>query len=111
MKFTRLLCLSLLVAVAGCGDQDAGAEGERKTAAGEVLGGSISDDMLPLDTVTSQSPPLRDTGEGAQGGDDANALRKDYAPNARSEPAASAPAAEPAPGPSAAPTPETDSDE
>ena len=32
-----------------------------------MLGGTISDDMLPLDTVTSQSPPLREkaAGEGS----------------------------------------------
>lgn len=28
------------------------------TASGEVLEGSISDAMLPLDTIQSQSPPL-----------------------------------------------------
>lgn len=35
-------------------------EDEGATARGEVLGGSISDDMLPLDTATSQSSPLRE---------------------------------------------------
>lgn len=33
-----------------------------RTAEGEVLGGTISDEMLPLDTVRSQSPPLREEG-------------------------------------------------
>ena len=33
------------------------------TARGEVLGGTISDDMLPLDTLQSQSPPLEVEGE------------------------------------------------
>ena len=63
MKTRPLLFLSLLVALAGCGGGDTVAEGERKTAAGEVLGGTISDDMLPLDTVTSQSPPLKEKAE------------------------------------------------
>ncbi|MGN3975183.1 hypothetical protein [Tsuneonella sp. SYSU-LHT278] len=63
MTTTRsLIALPLVLAIAACGGNDPGAEGERKTAAGEVLGGSISDDMLPLDTVTSQSPPLRNGG-------------------------------------------------
>ena len=64
------LALILPFALAACGG-DAGTEGERKTAAGEVLGGTISDDMLPLDTVTSQSPPLREQAKGEGGGADA----------------------------------------
>jgi hypothetical protein len=68
MKTARLLCLPLLAALAACGG-DTGSEGERGSAAGEVLGGTISDDMLPLDTVTSQSPPLRESGEGEGAGE------------------------------------------
>lgn len=60
MFIPRFLPLAILAALGACGDRDADAEGERKTAAGEVLGGSISDAMLPLDTVQSQSPPLRE---------------------------------------------------
>ena len=48
------LILALSVAVAGCGKSD---EGKQAVAAGEVLPGSASDAMLPLDTVRSQ-PPL-----------------------------------------------------
>lgn len=64
-KTRRLLVLPLILAVAACGDSSEGAQGERKTAAGEVLGGSISDAMLPLDKVTSQGPPLRESGSGS----------------------------------------------
>ena len=57
VRLVALAPLALLAACNGSGDKGP----ERKTAAGEVLGGSISDSMLPLDTVQSQSPPLRDT--------------------------------------------------
>jgi hypothetical protein len=65
MIATRLLALLLpLGTLAACGgEQSAGPE--RKTAAGEVLGGTVSDAMLPLDTVRSQSPPLAPSGDDA----------------------------------------------
>lgn len=46
------------IALAACSDDPAPAESSEEIldARGEVLGGTISDDMLPLDTVTSQSP-------------------------------------------------------
>ena len=43
------------------------AAGDNRTAKGDVLGGTISDEMLPLDTVQSQSPPL--AGESDDGDD------------------------------------------
>ncbi len=46
--------LVMPLALAGCGGSDNSAGG---TAAGEVLPGSVSDAMLPLDTVKSQPPP------------------------------------------------------
>lgn len=60
-----LLSLTLLT---GCGgeqkkDRTAG------TAGGEILPGSTSDEMLPLDTVRSQ-PPLAPRVEGTGKGDD-----------------------------------------
>lgn len=55
-----------------CGDNAKRGEGDDRTAAGEVRGGTISDEMLPLDQLKSQSPPLRvnsgDTGN-AEGGE------------------------------------------
>ncbi|GMM93473.1 hypothetical protein [Qipengyuania sp. MTN3-11] len=64
----RLHLVIPLLLLAGCQDEapvpteaDTGRE-----AAGEVLGGTISDDMLPLDRLRSQSPPLRVT-ESADG--------------------------------------------
>ena len=63
IKICRLIALPMVFALIGCGDKDTVAGTERNTAAGEVLGGSISDEMLPLDTVTSTSPPLSDSGD------------------------------------------------
>lgn len=82
------LCLGL----AACGsDSNAPAA---KDAGGEVLEGSISDAMLPLDTVRSQAPlaprPTGDAGE--KPAEEADAATGDEASPA--EPAAAAPEAE-----------------
>ena len=52
-----------------CGDDaaEAPAEGDERGARGEVLGGTISDDMIPLDRLRSQSPPVADAPAVAQG--------------------------------------------
>ncbi|MGX7953679.1 hypothetical protein ACWPM1_14095 [Tsuneonella sp. HG249] len=100
MKTAALLCLPLL-ALTGCGD-NAGAEGERKTAAGEVLGGTISDEMLPLDTVTSQSPPLRE-----EAGSGTDAIDGSTAPPRDTEGGPGEPPRDSAPAPA---TPATDSE-
>jgi hypothetical protein len=68
MMHKTIAVAALAVLLAACdGGADSGADGG--TAEGEVLGGTISDEMLPLDTVRSQSPPLRTepNGEGAAG--------------------------------------------
>lgn len=51
-------CLIAIAAVslAACGEKQAENVPERQNAAGEVLGGEISDEMLPLETVRSTSP-------------------------------------------------------
>lgn len=67
-------------------------------AGGEILEGSISDAMLPLDTATSQ-PPLApktvtsDKGDGEAAASEAD--KAEAAPEAAAEPAPKAPAAEP----------------
>ncbi|MEO0906753.1 MAG: hypothetical protein AAFY07_04425 [Pseudomonadota bacterium] len=50
--------LALGLALAGCKDEaeETGAVQSGGQAAGEVLGGTISDDMLPLEQLTSTSP-------------------------------------------------------
>lgn len=98
MKFRPIL-LALPFLLSACGGNEAGAEGERKTAAGEVLGGSISDEMLPLDTVTSTSPPLG----GASVEDDTEGDR-DRAPARDSDQGPGEPPRDPAPVPAAPPS-------
>ena len=50
------LPLALLAACDKGADNAAPAE---KRAEGEVLGGTVSDDMIPLERLRSQSPPMR----------------------------------------------------
>ena len=68
MKRFAMIAIATL-ALAACSDDPAPVEGseENLDARGEVLGGTISDDMLPLDTVTSQAPSQAD--EGSSDGD------------------------------------------
>jgi hypothetical protein len=61
MIHRAVLAVPLLVLLAACEEtapepKAVKVEGE---AAGDVLGGSISDDMLPLEQLQSQSPPLK----------------------------------------------------
>ena len=53
------LITAACAALSACGGNAGDAAPEGKIAAGEVLGGDISDDMLPLDTTRSVSPPGR----------------------------------------------------
>ena len=53
-----LFALSALALVAACG-KDEVAQSDGRSASGEVLEGSVSDAMLPLDRVQSE-PPLED---------------------------------------------------
>ena len=94
MKTVRLSILALLplAALAGCGDK-AEESGDDRSASGEVLEGTISDDMLPLEKLRSQPPLLEDAetpaGEGGQQADAAAASEEDDQPQ---EPATEAPA-------------------
>jgi hypothetical protein len=52
---TFALALLALPLVSGC---DKAAKNDKRSASGEVLKGTISDDMLPLDKLKSQPPLL-----------------------------------------------------
>ncbi len=100
MRVAAFSALALLFALSACGDAKDSKPDERKTAAGQVLGGSISDGMLPLSTVQSKSPPLRESASEGASGEDGEAAPSDderearEAPAARSSATVSAPAAE-----------------
>lgn len=97
---SRLAILPLLLVLAACdqAEEPAPKAGEAATAEGEVLGGTISDDMLPLDSLTSTSPPMasdpEEAGESGDGETSAPALAAEPAPEPAPEPAEPAPAAE-----------------
>ena len=79
MSYSRPLIAVLAVALlAACNDT----AGEGQAArSGEVLEGTISDEMLPLDSVQSQ-PPLADPAPDAEGAeeDDSSAPVRDARP-------------------------------
>lgn len=60
-----------LTALTACGDKSETAGPERRSAAGEVLGGEVTDAMLPLDTVRSTSPADASAVAGAKASADA----------------------------------------
>lgn len=102
----RWACLTALpLALAACGEKEAD---DKANAAGEILPGSISDSMLPLDTVRSHPPlapkpsPKGDAGEPTDEAD-ADAEPLDDAEQAID--AAATPAASPAATAKAAPLP------
>lgn len=64
MNFRSLFLLAagaaLLAACDSASTDDTGEDKAARNAKGEVLGGTISDDMIPLERLRSQSPPLRE---------------------------------------------------
>ena len=67
LPLTILPCL-LLAACGGGGDEPQGDGGDGRTATGEVLEGSISDAMIPLDQVKSQAPLAKPEAKAGEGG-------------------------------------------
>ena len=90
MSSSRLLAAALAALLAAC-NGDAPQEGE---VTGEVLEGTISDEMLPLDRVQSEAPLADPTGTGR--GSQSNAGADDAEPADEAETGAEdTPAAEP----------------
>lgn len=60
MNRTSRLAPTFLIALAlaGCEEPQTAPGEQGSEAAGEVLGGTISDAMIPLEQLESQSPPL-----------------------------------------------------
>lgn len=95
---TSLLRLPMLatalLALAACDQADDGQAAGGSRAEGEVLGGTISDDMIALDQLRSQSPPMK-VAPGEAGSDTGSATAA--APEGETETAEDAAPAEPAP--------------
>lgn len=87
--------LAAALALSACGDDPAPVEDG--SVSGEVLEGSISDDMLPLDTIQSRSPPL-ETPRSETGTTDGAEVEESDEPEQSTDEAEPAPEAEdPAP--------------
>jgi hypothetical protein len=94
MPAPRHLILPLaLLALAGC-DQAKETAGAGR-AQGQILPGSASDAMIPLDTVRSQAPLATNSGDGGEEGTEPREKEKasPKAPAARPSPAATSAAA------------------
>ena len=91
MTLHRLISLAALaLLLPACGDDGAPQEGE---VTGEVLEGTISDAMLPLDQVRSEAPLADPSGAGRGSGDSSAARGTEPADDAEAV-ADDAPAAE-----------------
>jgi hypothetical protein len=77
MKARLLAAACAVLLLAGCGGKKD--KVDQRTASGEVLQGTISDDMLPLATVTSQPPKARPhaAASGSDSADDGDATDDD----------------------------------
>lgn len=89
-----VLSVSLALAVAGCKDEPKKSIGG--TAQGEVLPGTVSDEMLPLDSVKSQPPlaPKVEGGTKSDAKDDKPAAKPKSGSSAAAQPDEAEPAAE-----------------
>jgi hypothetical protein len=85
MKARLFVAVSLAVLLAGCGGHK---EKDQRTASGQVLQGTISDDMLPLATLTSQPPHMRVKGSasGTASADDQDVLDQEATDEAADTP-------------------------
>lgn len=73
----RLTVLALLAVLGGCKADTARDGADRRGAEGEVLGGTISDAMIPLESVKSQSPAQRPVAAATGEADEADEAGED----------------------------------
>ncbi|GMN03852.1 hypothetical protein [Erythrobacter sp. MTPC3] len=110
MKIKATFALTALALLSACGSDDPapdnGTPADGGAPAGEVLGGTISDDMLALDQLTSQSPPAEANGDMSGAADTASSDAPEPPADTlvRGQPASAAepPAQEPPPPPETA---------
>jgi hypothetical protein len=92
----HLLALALVLLLAACEDKPAASTEQGGAASGEILAGSVSDAMIPLDQLTSEAPlaPRQAPSETAPGldGEQPEVESVPGVDEAPAEPAAAAPA-------------------
>ena len=90
MKYSWVGAAALL-ALTACGDETAEQVSTETggEAAGEILGGTISDDMIPLEELTSTSPPAERRASAAS--NDAPSQADEAAANEEAAPAPTGP--------------------
>ncbi len=69
IRKTAILAVLPAMLLTACGKEPA-PEAVKSGDVGELTGGTISDDMLPLTQVQSQSPPLNDEAKSDDGVDE-----------------------------------------
>jgi hypothetical protein len=86
----RLVAPALVLLLSACGGDAASDAEQGGSASGEVLPGSISDDMIPIDSLRSQGPQIVERpASAASGSPDSTASEGDAAAGAvEAEPAA-----------------------
>lgn len=77
-RFRTALVLSAALFLSACGEDEGVVEAQaddERLASGEVLDGTITDAMIPLDQLQSQAPPMRvePNGNSAPAGDESAA--------------------------------------
>ena len=93
MKKPAFALALVALALAGCDEPAAPPSEQGGEAAGEVLGGSISDDMIPLEQLRSEAPPMprQSAAPAAEAGEDAADEGEAQSEGAEAAPAAPAP--------------------
>jgi hypothetical protein len=88
LRLALILMAPLALAACGSGTSDK-KQKDQRTAAGEILPGSVSDAMLPYDTVRSQPPlaPKETAKPGAKAGEATDAAASDAPATSMEEPA------------------------